>query len=1401
MDRFDPRSSNTDPGGRFDTRPSRNNLDRSTSRRFPGNVRREETEAELVRQRVDEETPAFERMAKLAVVAGGVYAAGRFIGKRNLVGVMDWVAGAGRELNRTTFRPVKNFVDNIVLSGTVGRPAIRNSTRASSDLAIELLQMYAKYDGIGQDAIQWLHGPNATGVDLHGAYLAQRFTGRSAANGLQHLTVGDVFTNRNVRRLFSQNDINVLDQARRHGVISDAFALSSSTNFGLFRDTRTGRILDTQAFSPLRMFDAAHKALRTLNIPFTNWKPADLVFGAIRPMIAEGRHTTIGSNQIMPDGVTRTGRGLNFSMGGTVFSQVPGMNRFSAIAHDVKVYDISGEGSHFYGRAVAIKNGAIQRGMERGLQNRTAATGMSWWQRIQQLAGVGPEYATNRSVLGMTLDASERHSIDQGRRTGTFLRNPYVPREATLSSLERARAQAAFDQGRLHARYSSFDDYLNEAIPLPSNISAVERLKAKVGNSRTGAHYRVPPGPGFPGDKIGDVANSRTPSQGYTPASRTGVRVAGPGGVIATHVPATGAVDSPGFLNTFNLFMHHATERLNQLIGTTTGFGVRPSRGSLGWIGTLGKIYGGAMAAKTGLEYLKYADFVAGEALDFVPGLDNTTPSEYAVKGYAGAMVARQKFREAIGLQQMAAYSEGLMPGSMSLPGMVALRTVGPVAVGAAMRGSIGAAAGGLISLVIGGVDPGMPAQELQDIYSGKKKEAVMKNRGWMMGLQPYGGNEIDYYRHNWVARYLANARYTDVQYGSKSEYFTYESSALTPHNLFGVMKIANPDHYADKHYYNRPYPYSTSGKRMHEGEEVLPSVDPASYNAQALGYEPSPGTYNLGLNPNSNNGFMRRGVDQVTQLGGIYKFLAQQMPFYNDLFGEGKGPEMYAAQAGTITSGTREFFDESVGGLLGMTELLRRFMSPDGGKQGINYIPNTMPDWLPGARSSFANDRDYFTDYTLGDPYAKIPMGEMRLPGAGYEALARLHSGTPGVYDAFDRYKILADVAPYSEAFKNYRTIVEAWAKSGALDKSSMEEYAQTEEQVRSVLDGPEFTPRIFSGVKSGTPEQLAAVNKYSIPERAIGAAWEHLTHDFVPAIGRAVPVFGTMFDRKLFGQRSAYESFLEDQVYGTDFHDWRKPIDTMIAPRIMNLAASDPLTATVGGASLGMLFGATPMGIAAGFVGGAALGTHSAGRYIAGSPRGSWTPSSYDERNKLEAYFDSLEYERAKTNEEKAKALGLTSLANEYGFQARRTSVGTNYDADDLAFMNAAKFRLGSPMRKYAWQFLTAGPESRAEIMKVAPEMAQPILASAWARQGDRRFSRAPAGTDDERAQNTIDYYGMPGNDWQGWSPDVPMKAVKIRTLDSYHNEAYDMHKYNLWEADRRMTNRNHPGLGSAF
>lgn len=162
-------------------------------------------------------------------------------------------------------------------------------------------------------------------------------------------------------------------------------------------------------------------------------------------------------------------------------------------------------------------------------------------------------------------------------------------------------------------------------------------------------------------------------------------------------------------------------------------------------------------------------------------------------------------------------------------------------------------------------------------------------------------------------------------------------------------------------------------------------------------------------------------------ELAGMYGFL------FDQVIPEKKGYRL--AQAGTMTSMSRDFWDSGYGGLGGdFMEIARRFFPhEDHNIEDVNPLKNTMPAWLP--------DR-----FWTGDPYTKLPKGEARLPGAGYEALNKLHPDKYGRYGAFDRYKILADVAPTSEEYKIWKKI----AREDIKDPALLKQMKQIEERVK---------------------------------------------------------------------------------------------------------------------------------------------------------------------------------------------------------------------------------------------------------------------------------------------------------------------------------------------------------------
>ncbi|MFW6029815.1 MAG: thermonuclease family protein, partial [Halanaerobiales bacterium] len=207
----------------------------------------------------------------------------------------------------------------------------------------------------------------------------------------------------------------------------------------------------------------------------------------------------------------------------------------------------------------------------------------------------------------------------------------------------------------------------------------------------------------------------------------------------------------------------------------------------------------------------------------------------------------------------------------------------------------------------------------------------------------------------------------------------------------------------------------------------------------------------------------IKQGVSLFQDIFGARGFLAG-LPFGND---QGAG-EKVLDTADSAYAGTSRFWNLNLGGLGGnLSEAGRRLInSPNNRIHRVNNIPNMMPDWLPG--------EDYFTNYQIGDPYAKIGMGEIRLPGEAYESLHQLHPDEWGRYGAVDRAAILADVAPWSQEYKFWLKV----AREQGLDKDEKAFLKRALERTKKQTDNLHLTPYKF--INNNLKKENAKIEKF---------------------------------------------------------------------------------------------------------------------------------------------------------------------------------------------------------------------------------------------------------------------------------------------------------------------------------
>lgn len=197
-------------------------------------------------------------------------------------------------------------------------------------------------------------------------------------------------------------------------------------------------------------------------------------------------------------------------------------------------------------------------------------------------------------------------------------------------------------------------------------------------------------------------------------------------------------------------------------------------------------------------------------------------------------------------------------------------------------------------------------------------------------------------------------------------------------------------------------------------------------------------------------------------ELAGIYGFATKAGIGFDESW---RG--MTLAPSSLMTSYSRSFWDLNLGGYGGsLSEIGRRYVPRDMNKLYYSPIRNTMPDWLPGIESGVQRD------FLHGDPYTKIQQGEMRLPGRSYEALYDLHPDGSGEgewanYGAFDRFRILADVAPGTAQYEVAKSQVTQLRAAGGMTEDMEKEFAQIEDQVREKKSDYRWYDKQFTNAK----------------------------------------------------------------------------------------------------------------------------------------------------------------------------------------------------------------------------------------------------------------------------------------------------------------------------------------------
>ncbi len=1276
------------------------------------------------------------------------------------------------------------------------------------------------------------------------------------ADGVEELTVDKIIqmSTDNVQKdkiinLFGEQQIKDLRQAHSVGLIDGKQRIDRR----IFLDRYNDEILDTRILSGSYLAEGAESVLSKFQIPLANITLQDIFGAPVRHLFGRGEFSGV-----VRDPYSKSPNVRRVVIGEELYRVDKKSGAFRKIVTEdegVKTpvrMRVSKKSK--LGEAVLAKRGQLASQRIRTIddirkeddtsevKNPFLRNLLEFVSAVSEDVGVGRRFATQESVLKTaTIDLARRRIEGTKFYDRTTRLNDLTEEIIEVGGVSKETGKRIGIVERAFQRLEKVSREDDRDFTYAQNVG--REIKAAFGIEDEGIRYlKVDPSSGKTSSVVSPVRGVSESDIGTRAVTEyEDITVVGRTSAVKGVVPLESFAYEDDLINRSLDVVNFMTTRLNDLIGATVGIGFKPGEGPFGFVKNAARIYGMAAATAVGYEALKYTDYLTG-----IP-TGGYKASNLLLDLYGAARISAQFLREFTALSPAARYMEDLMPGSIESSASEFVRTISPFAIALKMaptKGNLLLAT--MASALIGELPfPGLsdkPQETIDKLY-GEEMVPMRSGRYWMLGKQPFGGGRIQYFAPSMFARMQGEYKYTETLYGSQAEYFRNISFLPTPSNFFKVPQLvgnvlspiqnlpfvgsvvehmplikelfepSGAEYLAQKHRHSRPYPTAFAIEQVSNrfiGDIANPGTSTSRLRAyetpgevsKLMGRSAYPGVSNA--QPAVKQGLAGKSIQQLTELSGIYKFGLWDVPFKS---GSPASAEM--ADPAYMNSMARAFYDESVGGLMGHTELLRRFVMSDyhrAQRQATNTISNTMPTWLPGSRSIFMGrggggtypgDRTFHIDFSTGDPFAKIPHGEFRLPSAARERAFRLHSGTPGVYDAVDRFLVLADVAPNSEAYRHYKTLVEAQLSSGIVDDYWTGKILKTQEHVKQKLERYQTISRKFNGVKpqwgklldQGEAEKSEKGIRtfYTMPEQAVGTAWEIFTHDMVARAGITVPILGPMLANKLLPARDELEAYIKREVYDTDEYDWTKPYTTMLRPMHEQLKATDPFTASIGGFISGTMIGANPIAkLVLSTSGAMYFGARSSMRAIeTGKIEKGYVPNYVTERRKISEYFDNLEYMKYRRLEKEAKGRGLLQIANHFTDLKKRTISSLDYSLDAKEFVRDAVRALPSREKQLFVRSLDAPIERKKEILEYIPEYLKPVYQAAWAKQGDNEFSYSNIRkSPDARTAEYFATRGMPDKDWVGFSPDVPMNAVKVKTMDSvWGSPSQDIHRMGIF------------------
>ena len=374
---------------------------------------------------------------------------------------------------------------------------------------------------------------------------------------------------------------------------------------------------------------------------------------------------------------------------------------------------------------------------------------------------------------------------------------------------------------------------------------------------------------------------------------------------------------------------------------------------------------------------------------------------------------------------------------------------------------------------------------EIGQYNRGEKLEVVRRAQNWEGGSEAYEGAEPLYHRPTFIARLVSGSM----------------SSGSSNRGMVEEFLLKNFTYELEREsYYDKPAPITSAAfdtlpmvylamkpladlikrpKLMHEemwhqdGQylEISEGLDPLPNMAMGGEGMAAP------VSPYSYSRVISKAVNQAQAFAGIRGFYSKEatklIGGFTGIADQRKELESYTENVDM----TSRFYDlHSGGGFMGVpfvSEIIRRFMVRNN-TDTYNPILNDLPSWLPESMR-------------YGNPYTSLAHGgaEYRMPGEGYAALNPEMKGVdPEDYSTAHKFKILGNIAPWSNQYRDTRDQMESEISRGIISKEGYRDYYNTLQDIKDRQKKLAFNPYLYDPtnydsvigrVKSLDPENLA--------------------------------------------------------------------------------------------------------------------------------------------------------------------------------------------------------------------------------------------------------------------------------------------------------------------------------------